>query len=252
VRNLEYFHGIDRAGGVPRPRPVRVLCYHAVADLRGARVLEPYGVPPAEFRRQLRHLVRHYRPIDVAEFRRFLSGAGVPRRAVLVTFDDCYADIVDVALPALRERGVPALAFAVTRLVGKTNEWDAHLGAPELRLADADGLRALADERIAIGSHARTHRMLNTLAHDELGEELRESREDIEHLGLPRPDFLAYPHGEHSADVRTAARDAGYAGAFTVTPGLAVPGSDPYTIPRLEIRRADAGWRFAWKLARGR
>ncbi|HEX6702177.1 MAG TPA: glycosyltransferase, partial [Gaiellaceae bacterium] len=248
VRNLEYFKGVRGAGGIPAAHPVRVLCYHAISDLAGSPY-EPWGIPPRRFRRQLGLLARRLRFVDAAEFGRYLGGAGVPRRAALLTFDDCYRDLVDAGLPMLRDLGVPALAFAVSRRVGGTSDWDAEIGAPELPLADAAGLRELAEARVAIGSHTRTHRKLSRLAADELSDEIAGSLTDFEPLGLPRPAFLAYPYGAYSSAVTAAAAAAGLRGAFTTEPGLAQPGHDAYAVPRIEIRREDGSLRFLWKVA---
>jgi len=250
VRDLEYFQGVRAAGGAPHRGTIRVLCYHAIADLEGAPVLEEYGVPPEEFARQLRILTRHFHPIDGDELARFLQGAGVPRRAVLVTFDDCYRDLYDSGLPLLRRRHVAALAFAVSGAVGGMNAWDEHLGAVQLELLDASPLKALTEEGIEIGVHSRTHRRLDRLPPAELRDEVEGSAADLEALGLGRPRFLAYPHGAWNEDARNAAIAAGLVAAFTVNPGSVRPGSDPYALPRIEIFRADSGWKFLWKVAR--
>jgi peptidoglycan/xylan/chitin deacetylase (PgdA/CDA1 family)/GT2 family glycosyltransferase len=252
VRNLEYQQGIREAGGVPGPNRVRVLCYHSISDLAGAGALEPYGVPASHFRWQVDLLSRYFHFIGSEEFGRFLAGAGVPRRALLLTFDDCYRDLLEQALPILRERRIPALAFAVSRYVGQTNAWDARLGAPPLPLLGASGLRALVADGIAVGSHSRSHRMLNRLPPAELADELRGSADDLEGLGLGRPGFLAYPHGEHDAAVQRAAADAGYSGAFTISGGIFSRGAEPYAIERIEILRSDTGLSFLWKVFTGR
>ena len=246
ARDLEYFRGNRSAGGPLKPRSVRVLCYHSVSDLGGRPVLAEYGIPPEEFRRHVELLGRHFRFVDAAEFGRFIQGGSVPRRALLLTFDDCYADLVDEALGVLVEHEAPGIAFAVTSLVGGTNAWDTAIGAPQLRLADADGLRVLAKSGIAIGSHSRTHAMLNRLERDALHEELRGSSNDLAGLGLEPPTFLAYPHGENNAVVRDAAAAAGYRAAFSVEPGLAQPGGNAFAIPRIEILRSHCGRRFLW------
>ncbi len=247
ARDLEYFRGVREAGGPPRRGTVRVLCYHAVADLKGARVLEPYGVPPRCFAQQLAYLDRRFHVIGPDEFGRFLAGAGVPRRAVLITFDDAYADLAEEGLPVLGARNMPAAAFAVSSLLGGTNAWDAPIGAPQLPLLDAGGLRELSRRGIAVGSHTRTHPVLPDLAPHDVEAELAGSRDELERIGL-RPRWLAYPFGEHDAGVRRAAAGAGYEAAFTVEPGVVRPGSDPLALPRIEIFRDDVGWRFAWKL----
>lgn len=104
----EYVSGVRAGGGIPTPRPVRVLCSHQISDLKGAGSLAPSGVTLRWFRFHPGLCARHVHFIDGEEFRRFLDGGGVLRRAVLLTFDDCFQDQLDAALPRLRERRVPA------------------------------------------------------------------------------------------------------------------------------------------------
>jgi glycosyltransferase involved in cell wall biosynthesis len=255
VRNLEYFQGVRDAGGVPVQTSVRVLCYHAIADLAGARVMEPYGVPPAAFRKQVKLLGRYFRFVSPHELLRLLSGeGGVPKRAIILTFDDCYEDLLESALPTLREHGVPALAFAVTALLGRTNEWDQRLGATQLRLLDEAGLRALSDGGVLVASHTRTHPVLNQVSESALEEELDGSLSDVQALGVRSLPVLAYPHGEFNELVKARVRAAGFRAAFTVASGIAdARNIDPFAVPRIEILRRDSGLRFLWKvIAAGR
>jgi peptidoglycan/xylan/chitin deacetylase (PgdA/CDA1 family)/GT2 family glycosyltransferase len=251
VRAVEYYRGVREAGGMPRPGPLRVLAYHAIADLAGDPVLEPYGVPPDVFRHQLdtlRHAGYHF--VDTYEFFRFLNGHGsLPRGALLLTFDDCFEDLLDVALPILEERGIPAVAFAVSGRLGGTNDWDAAIGAKQLRLLDRTGLRELALRGVEIGSHSRTHRPLTCLPAEELSNEIAGSVADLETLGLARPRLFAYPHGESDERVQRAAKQTSLQAAFTVDPNVVRQGQDPYRIPRIEILRRDVGWKLRWKVA---
>lgn len=250
LRNLEYWRGVREAGGKPKPRPLRVLCYHSISDLTGEAIIEDYGVPPEQFRQQLDILKwAGFQFIDANEFLRFLQGkAGLPRRPVLLTFDDCYQDILDVALPILEKRKIPAVAFAVSRRLGGSNDWDQKIGASQLQLLDADGLRKLAKEGVAIGSHSRTHRMLNRIPVEDLAEEIAGSVADLEEIGLDRSFLVAYPYGEYDQKVQQETQAAGIQAAFTVEPGLVQPGQEPYQIPRIEILRRDVGWKFVWKV----
>jgi peptidoglycan/xylan/chitin deacetylase (PgdA/CDA1 family)/glycosyltransferase involved in cell wall biosynthesis len=254
ARTLEYWRGVREAGGIPRPRPLRVLAWHSIADLAGDPVLEPYAVPADRFRDQLRALRRAgYRPVGVSEAVRFLEGrGGLPRRPVLLTFDDAYEDLAQAALPALEEHGAPAVAFAVSGRLGGTNEWDRKIGARALPLLDAAGLRELSERGIEIGAHSRTHPVLTRVPDAEIDAEIAGSRQDLERLGLPAPRLFAYPYGVEDERVRRAAQGAGFTAAFTVSPGLVRPGQDPYRLPRIEVLRGDSGWRLLWKLARAR
>jgi peptidoglycan/xylan/chitin deacetylase (PgdA/CDA1 family)/glycosyltransferase involved in cell wall biosynthesis len=251
TKAVEYWKGVWEAGGVPRVRTVRVLAYHAIADLVGASVLEPYAVPPDVFRRQLDTLQRAgFKFVNADEFLRFLQGrGGLPRRALLLTFDDCYQDLLEVVFPILEERRIPAIAFAVSGLLGGTNVWDEAIGAPQLPLLNEEGLRKLSAGGVEIGAHSRTHRPLTTSSSDELSEEIAGSIDDLEKIGLKRPRLFAYPYGDWDEKVQRAIQKAHLEAAFTVDPDIVRSGQSPYQLPRIEILRQDVGWKFLWKLA---
>jgi peptidoglycan/xylan/chitin deacetylase (PgdA/CDA1 family)/GT2 family glycosyltransferase len=247
---VEYCRGLREAGGMPRPRALRVLAYHAIEETGDAGRLEPYGVRPADFRHHVAALVRAgYEFVSADEVLHFLRGAGgLPPRPVLLTFDDCYASLLRHAVPVLEERRIPAVAFAVTGRLGSTNEWDTPLGLPQLRLLDVDGLRRLAEAGVEIGAHSRTHAQLPRVGAAELTGEVAGSRDELRTLGLGAARLFAYPYGESDERVRQAVERAAYQAAFTVEPGFVRRGVDPYRIPRIEILRRDVGWRFRWKV----
>jgi peptidoglycan/xylan/chitin deacetylase (PgdA/CDA1 family)/GT2 family glycosyltransferase len=251
LRTVQYWRGVHEAGGIPRPQPVRVLCYHSISDLTGDPVLADYGITEPSFRRQIESLRRYgYRFIAARELVAMLQGrGGVPRDAVLVTFDDAYRDFLTGALPVLRQYGIQAVTFAVTRNIGGTNKWDEAVGARRLALLGRDELATCAREGTEIGAHSRTHRMLTTLGPEELRAEIAGSLADLEAAGLGRPTLFAYPGGEHDDSVRSACRAAGIEAAFTTLPGLVSPGDGALSLRRIEIFPADRGIRFRLKIA---
>jgi peptidoglycan/xylan/chitin deacetylase (PgdA/CDA1 family)/GT2 family glycosyltransferase len=253
AKRIQYLKGVREAGGVPRPRTLRVLAYHSISDLSGDGFFKPYAISPAEFGRQLDALQEAgYQFVSASEALYFLcEGGGLPRRPILLTFDDCYQDLLDNALPLLRKRNVPAVAFAVTGLLGQTNTWDVERGAPALRLLDALGLKALVDDGLEIGAHSRTHKRLPKLSAGKVADEVAGSVSDLEQLPLPRPRFFSYPYGESNESVRRAVQDTGMRAAFAISPGFVCPGGDTFQIPRIEILREDTGWKLRWKVAVG-
>jgi GT2 family glycosyltransferase/peptidoglycan/xylan/chitin deacetylase (PgdA/CDA1 family) len=231
-----------------------VLAYHAISDLGDDPVLAEYGVPPRQLAAHLDALSRSgWAFVGLDQLLAALDGRlPLPPRAALVTFDDCYVDLLDSGCEVLAERGVPAVAFAVAGLTGATNEWDRELGARELRLLDGEGLRQLASRGVEIGSHAMTHRPLARLAPEEAASEASESAARLEALGLPRPRALSYPHGETSPAVAAAVREAGYSLAFTVAPGAVEAGTDRWALPRVEVLASDSARGLRLKLATAR
>jgi peptidoglycan/xylan/chitin deacetylase (PgdA/CDA1 family)/GT2 family glycosyltransferase len=248
MRDLEYWRGVEAAGGFPRnDTTLRILCYHAVRDLSGAAVVSEYGLPARQLRRQLHALRRAgFRFVSLEEVLAWLDGGGLPRRPVLVTFDDGYVDLASEALPVLTAAGVPAVVFAVSARLGGTNSWDEAIGAPSLQLLDARGLAELLPRGVDVGLHGRTHRPLRAVPADELEQETRGAAEELVAQGLPMPRVFSYPHGEHDEAARSAVREAGMKAAFTVRPGRVTrSGAERYALPRIEILRSDgAGVRF--------
>lgn len=103
------------------------LAYHSVPD-------------EATFARHMDYVAAHYRPVDLDAVIACVEGRGnLPPRAVLVTFDDGDASIVERALPVLQKRGIPAVLFVVVGQVGSQRPywWDeaAALAARGARVA---------------------------------------------------------------------------------------------------------------------
>ena len=250
LRDAEYHRGARRARRADSAPRAVVLAYHAIADLRGDPILSEYGVAPDRFAEQLDSLARHgWVFIGLQTLLATLDGGPPPpSRAVLVTFDDAYADLLTAACPLLRTRGIPAVAFPVSQYIGATNEWDRRLGASALSLLDAGGLRAIAIAGIEIGSHGATHRPLPGLSTAQLEEELEGSAAQLQDLGLPRPRVFSYPHGEWDSACAAGARDAGYAAAFTVSAGVVRRDAQRYALARIEVLARDTPWTLRLKL----
>jgi peptidoglycan/xylan/chitin deacetylase (PgdA/CDA1 family) len=229
---------------------LRILAYHTVADLATDPVLAEYGVPPPLFAAQLDDLAaRGWEFVSLdAVLASLDGGVPLPRRALLLTFDDAYADLLEIACPLLRDRGIAAVVFAVADRVGATNLWNQVKGAGSLKLLDATGLLAVAKHGVEVGSHSATHRSLPKVDNGEVEEELAGSAATLESLGLPRPRVFSYPYGGAGVRLAEAVRGAGYEVAFTTAwgePG----GADRYLLPRVEVHASDTPRKLRLKLA---
>lgn len=105
-----------RARALLPPRSVAILTYHHVCDPGRDYRFDPdvADVTPAQFRRQLAILTRHFTVIDLATLTRGLDGGPLPHNPCLITFDDGYRSNYAEALPALRAAGVTATFFITT------------------------------------------------------------------------------------------------------------------------------------------
>jgi len=74
---------------------------------RGMRV----SITPGNFEAALRFLTRYYTPVRLQDVLAESDGRDLPPRAVLVTFDDGYASVMEWAAPLCGKFGVPAIFF---------------------------------------------------------------------------------------------------------------------------------------------
>lgn len=209
--------------GALRPLAVPVLLYHSVADHAGR-----FGTDPTSFADQLDTVI--------ADGRRTWTIADLVARrpdsepAIAVTFDDGFADNLDVALPLLTERSIPATVFITTAYV--TGE----IRAPGPMLSPA-GIRELHAAGIEIGSHGTRHVSFERLSRAEIREQMRASKAWLEDLIEAEVVSFAYPHGHHDRRCREEVVAAGYRSASIVMNTAALPGRDPHAIARLTVER---------------
>lgn len=91
---------------------LRCVVFHDVSAsespfTRGMRVT----MPPSDFEAALKFLVRYYTPVRFQDVLDASDGRSLPRRPVLVTFDDGYASTMEYAVPLCRKHGVPGIVF---------------------------------------------------------------------------------------------------------------------------------------------
>lgn len=227
-----------------------ILCYHTVEPGCPSRV----AVEPADFAEQMAHVARRRRVVAPEDVPRLLDRRGrLPRGAAAVTFDDGFSGVLDHAAPVLGRHGIPAIVFVVAKTLdadGHPVDWvdDAPVSGRALRTLDADGVRALADAGVTIGSHSWAHRHLPEMTESEVLTDLRDSRALLEEV-VGRPvTQLAYPRGEHTPHVRRAAAAAGYGAAYGLPERREAPG--PMAIPRVGIYPGNTIPELRVKLAR--
>ena len=124
VRGLSYSLGAARAyHRLRNRRTLTVIGLHRVLspdDPRWNEAIPDYVVPAALFEKYVEFFAAHYNVVDVDQVldcRR--GGAPLPDWALLITFDDGWADTAEVAMPVLERAGMPAVVFVAATAVGR-------------------------------------------------------------------------------------------------------------------------------------
>jgi peptidoglycan/xylan/chitin deacetylase (PgdA/CDA1 family) len=242
-------------GRAPR-RALRVLMYHRIGDHPGRDT-----VAAAELDRQIGWLAAHgydfVRLSDVVAHRRGAPlPAPLPKKPVLLTFDDGTRDHFEELLPILRRRGVPAALFVVPGFAGQELDY----GGRRTPFASVEMLRELVEAGAQLGLHTYSHRDLAAASPAEVEEELRRSFEFFAAHRLPVEPALAYPFGAYPrrepAERQAffaALRRAGVELAFRIGNRVnPLPLATDFEVQRTGVRRSDRLWSFAIKVRKGR
>jgi peptidoglycan/xylan/chitin deacetylase (PgdA/CDA1 family) len=230
-------------GGTRRPG-LRILYYHRISDER-----DPLAVTPAAFRRQMNALA--------ASGQRVVDLYGIDdlaletdEAAIALTFDDGYRDVLEHALPVLREHGFPCTVFVVPGAIAGVATFSWYGAGAMPPLAGWDELRA--QERAGLvhfEPHTMTHPVLTTISLEHAQSEIAESKQVVEEeLGRPARIFC-YPGGYYSPREVDLVRECGYRAAVTCEFGANAAPFAHNELRRTIVERSDPLWLFRARLA---
>ncbi len=207
-------------GWGPHPGPVPILEWHVLGS-PGSDVAYPeLYVSRPDFHRQLDWLDRNgYQAVTLEQVEdAWWNGGTLPRKPIVLSFDDGYRPQFTYALPELRRHG-----------------W---AGVLNLKAEGSDLYASNVEAMLAAGwqlaSHTIDHSDLTTLSGASLEREVAGSRRILrDDYGVPVRSFC-YPAGRFDDATIAAVKAAGYATATTEIPGYASRGR-PYELARLEV-----------------
>lgn len=194
------------AAAIAARADVPVLCYHQVRPVTAADgpAARPLIITPRGLERHMRALDRAgYHPVTgEALVAHVARGAPLPRKPVLITFDDASGGQYTNALPILRRHHFVATFFVMTVVLNKP-DW---LSRRQVRALDRAGM--------TIAGHTYDHFPVPGYTGADWRIQLdRPKRELTRIVGHPIPLF-AYPYGSRSRRAVPHLRRAGFQGAF--------------------------------------
>lgn len=190
---------------------VPILVYHHIqAPPQGPSSVTSLYVSPATFARQMAWLHRHgYHPVTLRQlFDFWVHDRAIPRKPIVLTFDDGWRTVYTHAAAVLKHYGWPGVINEVVWAV------DTSYGMSRAML------RRLVRRGWEIDSHTVSHPDLSRLSASRLRTEVVDSRRRLERTLHTPVDFFCYPGGSYDNAVIRAVRAAGYKGALSVWGGL--------------------------------
>ena len=188
---------------------VPVLVYHNMGPEDRGRLV----IAVRKFEAQMRALhAEGFQTVSLADFLEYAAGRRqLPRKSVLLTFDDGYRSFAQYARPILKDLGFTATLFVYSNFVG---------GGGGLSWTD---LRALITQGFDVQAHSKSHGNLRRTEAESQDAYAKRMEAELaypaelfrKNLGRPS-DVLAYPYGDADEEVVQYVAKYGYVAAFTV------------------------------------
>lgn len=237
--SLTIFQAFDKRDAYYKDQ-VAVLMYHHIDDVETSSST----ITTRLFQEQLTYLrSKGHHFITLDEFKKYLAGAAVPDKAILVTFDDGYESFYKIAFPILKEMQIPAVNFIITETLDHPQE-DMPPKLSREQLIDMTSTSDLIDAECH--THAFHGKRENGKAFllqdtdetdqqyvDRMVADTQTCIANVKQLDPGAVDSLAYPFGTSDKNTAKAMQMAGIHYAFTIQPLMATRSVDPYHIPRI-------------------
>jgi peptidoglycan/xylan/chitin deacetylase (PgdA/CDA1 family) len=213
---------------------VPVLCYHHF----GMACDSPLCMPADVFENQMQYLADNgFRVISLTRLYEFLQyRKSIPDKAVVITIDDGYRSVYEIAYPILKRYGFPATLFIYTDFVGKSSSAVTWKQLREMKAADFE-----------IGSHTLSHCDLAKKREGEetpvyetrIQQELVLSKQILDEQLEQDTIYFAFPYSSYNQRVLAICDQVGYRLALTVQRGGNPFFSDPMLLKRNQILKKD-------------
>jgi len=221
---------------LPSPKGIPVLMYHSIGS---NDVL--FTVKPEEFARQMKYLKdNQYQVINLAKLVESLkSDRPLPKKNIVLTFDDGYQDNYLNVWPILKKYNFPATIFLATGLIGReiNNSQNILLSAlkwSEIKEMHQSGL-------IDFEPHTVNHQ-------ESSQEEIIDSKKIIEEKLGKKCYFFAYPRGYYDEAAINILKNNGFKAARTVEAGKVNKGDDLFKLKRISVNSTTSFIQFKTNL----
>lgn len=196
------------AAAVLARKQVPVLCYHQVrnwkaSDSKGAK---DYIVPVDAFKAQLNMLADSgYHTILPDQLYAYLTtGAALPSKPILLTFDDTDLDQFTIAAPEMKKHGFKGVFFIMTVSIGRPN------------YMNKEQIKSLSDQGHVIGSHTWDHHNVKKYSGEDWKIQIEKPTEKLKEITGKEIRYFAYPFGLWNREAIPELKKRGFVAAFVL------------------------------------
>ncbi len=240
---------------VPPRKGLPILMYHKVSESE----IDGITISMEKLKQQFEFILRKgYQTLSFNEIAAAIKiGKPLPKRPLILSFDDAYRNFMEYAVPLLKTYGFKASVFIPVGFMGKTNSWD-NGSDPILSAVEIKELTNISS--IEFGIHSYLHRSYAELDPVGMKNDLDLCIQTLDYHNIPFVRVLAYPYGGYpkkdpqlKAKMKEIFRTSRL--QFALRIGNRInrwPLKDPYELKRIDIKGTDNFYTFRTKLRKGR
>ncbi len=202
---LIYFSGINFIYNKINSRKLFLIGGHSVSS--GNNIYKNLSIDKGFLEKQIKYLLKQ--KYVFLNFEKIDKSRKLPKKSVVMYFDDGFRDIYTNAYPIFKKYNLPFVLFVTTNFI---NQKQLYLSWEEIRKMM---------DLVEIGSHGVTHRDFIDLSDNELRKELVESKEKIKKETGQEPIALSFPHGKYNQKIKDLVQETGYKFAVITKQGEA-------------------------------
>ena len=188
-----------------RPQ-VPILCYHQIRNWisTDGKMGKDYIVPIAEFKSQMKMLADSgYQTILPDQLYNYLVyGTKLPKKPIMLTFDDTKLDQYTNALPELKKYGFKGVFFIMTVSLGKPN----YMSKAQVK--------ELSDAGHVIGSHTYDHQNVKKYQGEDWVTQIEKPTKTLKEITGKDVKYFAYPFGLWNKEAIPELKKRGFTSAF--------------------------------------
>lgn len=223
--------------------------YHSISEHVGNEKHNKWRVKPNDFEKQMHWFYKNnWKSFTISELVKLNE---IPEKSFVITFDDGYEDNYLNAFPILKKYDFKATIYLVPNQ--KTNHWEEKNTSVLSNLLNEKQILEMQNSGlIEFGSHTLSHVNLSTINDEQLLNELKKSKEEVEKIINKECEAFAYPYGKFDDKIVNAVKKTGYKNATVVKRGLFEQNDNVFTIKRVGILGTESFVDFLLKISRVR
>lgn len=196
---------IDNAAIMAR-KQVPVVCYHQIRDWKAtdSKGAKDYIVQIAAFKEHMKMLADSgYHTILPDQLYSYLTtGAPLPKKSVMLTFDDTDLDQFTIAAPEMKKYGFKGVFFIMTVSIGRPH------------YMNKEQIKQLADQGNVIASHTWDHHNFKKFTGKDWEIQIDKPTKKLEEITGKKITYFAYPFGLWNEQGIPELKKRGFVAAF--------------------------------------